>query len=100
MKQDAELDQALRCAPEVQVPRHFLQRVMAALPEAPASERTPAWRVPLLAFLASIALIAIVMLALQAGATGWFINPFALWSMLGIETVLAVAWLWRTVVSG
>ena len=100
MKQDTELDDALRRAPAVHVPRHFAQRVMAGLPDTPVVRPTPAWRLPLLASLGSIVPIAVVTLALRLGGPEWFTNPFALWSMLGIETVLAVAWLWRTVVSG
>ncbi len=43
---DAELDAALRCAPEVHAPRNFRQRLMTRLPEVSEVERPLRWQLP------------------------------------------------------
>jgi hypothetical protein len=96
---DAELDAALRHAPEVHAPRNFRQRLMTRLPETPAAERPRNWRLPVMAGLAAFAFGALVLVALKLGLAGWLARPGVVLAVLGIETAVAVAWLWRTVFS-
>lgn len=100
MKQfEAELDAALRRAPEVHALRNFGQRLMTRLPETPAAERPRNWRLPVVAALAAFAFGALVLVALKLGLAGWLARPGVVLVVLGIETAVAVAWLWRTVFS-
>ena len=96
---EAELDAALRTAPEVLAPRNFRQRLMTQLPETPAVERTRRWPLAVLAALVAVPLGALAIAALQFGLAGWLARPSVLLTMLVIETAIALAWLWRTVVS-
>jgi hypothetical protein len=97
---EAELDAVLGRAPEVQVPRNFRQRVMAQLPEEGAAERPRSWELPALAGLAALLLGAVALLALQFGFDRWLAQPAIFFVSLGVGTVVALAWLWRTVISG
>ena len=100
MKQfEAELDAALRRAPEVHAPRNFRQRLMTRLPETPATERARNWRLPVLAGLAALVFGLLVVVALRLGLAGWLARPGVLLVVLGVETLIALTWLWRTVFS-
>jgi hypothetical protein len=96
---EAELDAALRLAPDVSVPRNFRQRLMTQLPDAPSAERPRKWLLPVLAALIALLLGALAFMALQLGLAGWLVQPYLLLAVLVIESALALAWLWRTVVS-
>jgi hypothetical protein len=95
---EAELDDALRRAPEVHVPRNFRQRLMTRLPETPAAER-PRWQLPVLAGLAALVLAALLAAALQLGLARWLARPSMLLAVLAVESAIALVWLWRTVFS-
>lgn len=97
MIQDADLEAALKCAPEVRAPRNFRQRVMAALPEAVPEQRASGWRLPLFALAMSLGLAALMTVALWSGVAGWLAQPVVLWSLLAIETVVAGGWFLRRV---
>ncbi len=96
---ESDLDAALRQAPEVEAPRNFHQRLMTQLPEAPPSERSRSWQLPLLMALAAIVFSVLMVVALDFGLTRWLTRPPLLLTVLAIETAIALAWLWRTVFS-
>jgi hypothetical protein len=96
---EAELDDALRRAPEVRVPRNFRQRLMTQLPETPAAERPRLWRLPLLAGLAALVLAGLLVVLLQLGLARWLAQPSLLMAVLAVESAIALVWLWRTVFS-
>jgi hypothetical protein len=96
---EAELDAALRRQPEVHAPRNFRQRLITRLPETPAAERPRTWQWPVLAALAALVFGAVMAIALKFGLAGWLARPGILLVVLGIETAVALAWLWRTVFS-
>jgi hypothetical protein len=96
---EAELDDALRRAPEVQVPRNFRQRLMTQLPETAAAERPRLWQMPALAGLAALVLAAMLAALLQFGLFRWLAQPSMLLAVLAVESVIALVWLWRTVFS-
>ncbi len=94
---EANLDAALRHAPEVDAPRNFRQRLIARLPETPAPERPRSLRLPALAALAGVVLEGLALTAVHFGLAGWLAQPSMLFTVLGIESAAAIAWLWRTV---
>jgi len=94
-----ELNAALRQAPAVDVPRNFRQRLMTRLPEKSAPDLTRRWQLPALAAAIAILIVTLVVAGLEAGLVRWLAQPSMLLTILGIETVLALAWLWRTVFS-
>lgn len=96
---EAELDAALRQAPSVDVPANFQQRLMTRLPETPAPKKTDGWQMAALAAAGWIVVASLVVACMEAGVGRWLSQPSMLLAVLGIESVLAVAWLWRTVVS-
>jgi hypothetical protein len=96
---EAELDAALRFAPEVHAPRNFLQRLMTRLPEMPAAHRPRRWQVPVLAALIALFAAILAALALQFGLAGWLAQPSLFLAVLGVETAISLVWLWRMVVS-
>jgi hypothetical protein len=96
---DAELDDALRRAPDVHVPRNFRQRLMTQLPETPAAEGPHKWQLPVLAGLIALVLAALLVVLLQLGLTRWLARPSMLLAVLAVESALALVWLWRTVFS-
>jgi hypothetical protein len=96
---EAELDDALRRAPEVQVPRNFRQRLITQLPETSAAERPRLWRMPALAGLAAFVLAAMLVALLQLGLAQWLARPSLLLAVLAVESAIALVWLWRTVFS-
>jgi hypothetical protein len=96
-KFDAELDAALRCAPEVQAPRNFRQRLMTRMPEAAETERPRRWQLPVVVALVLLFCGVLMAQALQMGLAGWLAQPPILLAVLGIETAAAGAWLWRMV---
>jgi len=96
---EAELDAALRLAPEVHAPRNFRQRLMTQLPETPVAERPRTWQLPVLAALVALFVGVLAAMALQFGLAGWLAQPSILLTVLMIESALALGWLWRTVVS-
>lgn len=96
---EAELDDALRRAPEVQVPRNFRQRLMTQLPEMPAANRPRMWQLPVLAAIVAIVLGTLVVLALQLGLARWLAQPSILLAAFVVESAMALVWLWRTVFS-
>lgn len=96
---EAELDAALGRAPEVHAPRNFRQRLMTRLPETPAAERPRNWQLPALGALAAFVFAALAAVAMRFGLGGWLARPSVLLVVLGVETVIAVTWLWRAVFS-
>jgi hypothetical protein len=96
---EADLDAALRHAPEVHAPRNFRQRLMTQLPETPAVDRPRKWQLPALAALVACLLAALAVMALKFGLAGWLVRPSMLLTVLGLESAIALAWLWRTVFS-
>jgi hypothetical protein len=96
---EAELDAALRRAPEVDAPRNFRQRLMTRLPEIPAAEAPRNWHLPMRAGIAAFVFGALTFGALKLGLAGWLVRPGMLLAVLAIETAIALAWLWRTVFS-
>jgi hypothetical protein len=70
---------------------------MAALPEAVPEERAARWRLPLFAFIASLGFAALMTAALMSGIANWLAQPVVLWSVLGIETLVAGGWFLRRV---
>jgi hypothetical protein len=96
---EAELDDALRRAPDVHVPRNFRQRLMTQLPDTPAAERPRLWQLPVLAGLAALILAALLTAASQLGLSRWLAQPSMLLAVLAVETAIALVWLWRTVFS-
>jgi hypothetical protein len=97
---EAELDEALRRAPDVHVPRNFRQRVLTHLPETPAAvERPRLWHLPALAGLAAIVLVTLLVASLQLGLARWLARPSVLPAVLAVESGVALVWLWRTVFS-
>jgi hypothetical protein len=98
---EAELEAALRRAPEVHAPRNFQQRLMTRLPEmSTAEERQRRWQLPVLAVLVAVLLGALAVVAVQLGLAGWLAQPYMLLAVLVVESGIALVWLWRTVVSG
>jgi hypothetical protein len=96
---EAELDAALRRAPDVHAPRHFQQRLMTRLPEVHGAERLRKWQLPVLAALAALVFGAFVVAALDLGLARWLARPSMLLTVLAMETAIALAWLWSTVSS-
>ena len=96
---EAELDAALRRAPEVHVPRNFRQRLTTQLPEMPAEERPRQWQLPVLAALVAVLLGVLAVMALRFGLAGWLAQPSMLLAVLVVESAIALVWLWRTVFS-
>jgi hypothetical protein len=97
---EAELDAALRRAPQVHVPRNFRQRLMTRLPEEMrAAERSRQWQMPVLAVLVAVLVGALAIVALRFGLAGWLAQPSILLAVLVVESAIALVWLWRTVVS-
>jgi hypothetical protein len=96
---EAELDAALRRQPEVHAPRNFRQRLMTRLPETPAADRPRMWQIPVLAGLAAFVFGVLIVVALRLGLAGWLARPGVLLAVLGLETAVALTWLWRTVFS-
>ena len=96
---EAELDAALGRAPEVHAPRNFRQRLMTRLPETPAADRPRNWQLPALGALAAFVFAALAAVALRFGLGAWLVRPRVLLVVLGVETAVAVRWLWRTVFS-
>lgn len=96
---EAELDAALRSAPEVHAPRNFRQRLMTRLPEETAAVQPRQWLLPVLAALVAVLLGVLAVVALQLGLAGLLAQPSMLLAVLVVESALAVVWFWRTVVS-
>jgi hypothetical protein len=96
---EAELDDALRRAPDVHVPRNFRQRLVTRLLETPAAERPHKWHLPVLAGLIALVLSALLTAALQLGLARWLAQPSMLLAVLVLECAIALVWLWRTVFS-
>lgn len=96
---EADLDAALRQAPDVKAPRNFRQRLMAQLPEAPERPQPRIWLLPVLTTLAALVFGALVFVAFDLGLARWLAQPSMLLTVLAVETALALAWLWRTVFS-
>jgi hypothetical protein len=96
---EAELDAALRHAPEVQAPRNFRQRLMTRLPEIPPAETPRTWQLPVRVGIAAFVFGALTSGALKLGLVGWLVRPGVLLAVLAIETAIALTWLWRTVFS-
>jgi hypothetical protein len=95
---DTELDAALRRAPGVRVPEHFSQRLFARLPasHAPAAPRSSLWVLPALALAGAATLAALGVAAVDLGWTVWINQPPVLLTVLGMEAVVSLAWVWRT----
>jgi hypothetical protein len=96
---EAELDAALKRAPDVHAPRNFRQRLMTQLPETPAVERPQTWQLPVLAGLVAFVFAVLIVVALRLGLVGWLARPEVVLGVLGIEIAVALTWLWRTVFS-
>jgi hypothetical protein len=96
---EAELDSALRRAPDVHAPRNFRQRLMTQLPETPVTDRPRSWRLPVLAALVALLFGSLLALAVELGLARWLAQPSVLLPVLAIESIIALAWLWRTVFS-
>jgi hypothetical protein len=100
---EAELDAALKRPPDVRVPEHFSQRLFARLPEsmddAPAAPRSTLWILPALALASAATLGALGIAAVDLGWTRWLTQeltqPSVVVTILAIESVLSLAWVWR-----
>jgi len=89
------MDAALRRAPEVRIPPHFTNRVMASLQRTPAAPAASPWILPALSLAGAATLASLGWAALSLGWTQWFGQPPVLATVLGIEAVASLAWVWR-----
>jgi hypothetical protein len=96
---ERDLDAALRRAPDVVVPKHFSQRALASQPgptSAPAAAaRSSRWIFPALALAAAATLAALGIAAVDVGWAQALTQPAAIVTILGIESALSLAWVWR-----
>jgi hypothetical protein len=96
---ETELDAALKRAPDVRVPEHFSQRLFARLPDVPPEQRPSPWVLPALALAGGATLAALGIAAIDLGWTRWltleFSQPPVFVTILAIESVLSLAWVWR-----
>jgi anti-sigma factor RsiW len=92
---DAEMDAALRRAPEVRIPAHFANRVMANLPQAPAEAPVRPWILPALTLAGAATLASLGWAAISLGWAQWFTQPSVLVTVLGMEAAASVVWAWR-----
>ena len=93
--QDDLIDAALRRAPEINVPPHFANRVVARLPRAPADPAVGAWVVPALSLAGAATLGSLAWAAASLGLGQWLMHPQVLAALLGIEAAVSLAWVWR-----
>lgn len=96
---EAELDAALRRAPEVHAPRNFRQRLMTRVPEETSEERPRQWLLPVSAVLVAVLLGVLAVMAARLGLAGWLAQPSVLLAVLVVESAIALVWLWRMVFS-
>ena len=94
---ESDLDVALRDAPTVQVPPNFRQRLITRLPETPQTRQS--WKLPVLAGLAALSFGALVLVALLLGFDHWLAQPSISLAGLIAATAVAVARLWRAVLT-
>ena len=92
---DAALDVALRRAPEVRIPPHFANRVVASLPHTPADPPASPWVLPALSLAGAATLASLGWTAIALGWAQWFSQPPVLAAVLGIEAAASLAWVWR-----
>lgn len=94
---DAAIDAALGRAPKVQIPAHFANQVLAALPRSPASpaphSSTRLW--PALTLAGGATAASLGWAAIALGWTQSASQPPVLAILLGIESSAALAWIWR-----
>lgn len=96
---EAELDAALRLAPEVHAPNNFRQELMAQLPARPAAWHARSWPWPSRVAIAGVVLGALAVTALQLGLAAWLVQPATLFAILIVESATALVWFWRTAFS-
>jgi len=92
---DAGLDAALGRAPEVRIPPHFANRMMASLPPTPADAPVRPWVLPAVSLAGGATLASLGWTAAALGWTQWFGHPSVLATVLGLEAVVSLAWVWR-----
>jgi hypothetical protein len=92
---DDLIDAALRQAPEVRVPRHFANRLMARVPGVPAAQRESPWVFPALTVAGTAILGSLVWAAFALDLGRWFMQPTVLAAVLGVEGGVSLAWIWR-----
>ena len=92
---DKMIDEALRRAPEVLVPQHFANRVLANLPPSAPEKLEPRWVRPALALAGATTLGSLAWVSLTLGLGRWLAQPNVLLSVLGVEAAVTLAWAWR-----
>jgi len=93
--QDEIIDAALRHPPEVRVPPHFANRVMAGLPHAPSDPAERPWVMPALSLAVAATLASLGWAAISLGVSQWLTHPPVLAVILGLEAAAALAWIRR-----
>ncbi len=93
---DEMIDAALRRAPEIQIPAHFANRVMARLPQAEAGSSEALWFRPALMLAGASVLASLAWAGSLLGLGRWIEQPQVYTAILGIEAVATLAWVWRT----
>ena len=93
---DERIDAALRRAPQVSVPAHFANRVaaQAAVTESHSAELW--WFRPALWLAGSSVIASLVWTGVVLGAGRWLEQPAVYTSVLAVEAVGTLAWVWRS----
>jgi len=92
---DERLDAALRRAPQVRVPAHFANRVAARVAVLETQSAEPWWFRPALWLVGSSAIASLVWTGVMLGAGRWLEQPAVYASILAVEAVGTLAWVWR-----
>ena len=93
--QDDMIDAALRQPPEVHVPPHFANRVLARLPHTHSEPPERYWVMPALSLALGATLASLGWAAISLGFPHWLTQPSVLAALLGLEAGASVAWIWR-----
>jgi hypothetical protein len=88
------LDAALRRAPNVQVPPHFANRILARVPQEAAFSE-PKWVRPALMLAAASAAVSLAWAGSLLGLGSWLERTPVAATILGIEAAVTLAWVWR-----
>jgi hypothetical protein len=92
---EGKMDAVLRRVPEVRVPLHFRNRLLAQIPEPSRKAPERRWTPLLMALLLGLILAGAAAVSMRLGLSTWMVKPYVLAAALAAETVVSVAWLWR-----
>jgi len=92
---DEIIDAALRRAPEVRIPAHFANRVAAQVAVLETHSAEPWWVSPALWLAGSSVIASLVWTGVAFGAGRWIEQPVVYTSILAVEAVATLAWVWR-----